>query len=158
MIGKSNTVPPLYSDTQRGLIRCFVEAEQKEDEMGTRTGYSYYHINVNKKARYGAIVAAIIHSEYSMNDEIAMGKDKAYGLKKKLDQEHSDYLSFADKAKIVAHAVLGDYTNDTLKDVKVAELDEIADALDVALVSPKYGEGKKSEKIAMILNRISMEE
>lgn len=158
MIGHSTTIPPLYSDMQHGLVRCFVEATQKEYESGTQTEYSYHHININKKAGYKAIVAAIVHSQYTIDDEIAMSKDKAYNLQKKLAKEHADYLAFAENAKIVAHAVCGDYAQEVLTKKSVNDLDEIAEALDVPLVYDNYSNALKAEKVKLILQRIAMTE
>jgi len=155
---RNTTIPPLYSDIQYGLVRCFIEAGQRGDETGTHTEYSYHHINVNKKAGYGAVVSAIIHSEYSIDAEISLGKDKTYKLNKKTDKEHSGYLSFCEKAKIVAHAILGDYSEDVLQTLIVADLDEIAEALDVELVYPNYSGALKSVKIQKIEDRIQESE
>lgn len=159
MTGKSNTIPPLYSEIQKGLISCFVEAEQREDETGeTRTEYSYHHVNINRRAGYGSIVSAIIHSKYTIDDEISLIKDKSHNLSKKTVKEHSDYLAFVDKAKIVAHAVLGNITQAVLAKRTVDDIDEIADALDVPLVYDNYSNALKAEKVKLILQRISMTE
>ena len=151
MKGNSNLIPSLYDKIQGGLVTFDIEEVQKDDE----TSYNYRHVNINKKAGYNAVVAVIIHSEYSIDAEMALGKDQSYKLGKKPDKEHTDYLAFCDKAKIVAHAVLGDYTDNVLKTKSVSELDEIADALDVELVDPDYNAVLKTEKINKIMSRMA---
>ena len=149
MKGNSKHIPPLYQSIQGGLVIFDIDKIEKDDDVS----YDYRHVNINKKAGYDAVVSAIIHSEYSIDAEISFGKDKSYKLNKKTDKENTDYLAFCEKAKIVAHAVVGDYTQEVLSLKKLDELDEIADALDVELLDPSYSSALKSGKIQKILGR-----
>jgi|GEM_PF-2335813 len=152
MKGNSKHILPLYDTIQGGLVIFDIEKVQKDDELS----YNYRHVNVNKKAGYDAVVSAIIHSEYSLDAEVALCKDKSHKLNKKSDKEHSDYLALCEKAKIVAHAVCGDYTEDVLKTKSVPDLDEIAAALDVELVDPSYSTALKPAKRNKIMSRITV--
>ena len=108
----------VYYDEQEGTepsttIISFDPLETKDE---TYTVYRYLAVDV-EDLDYNQIVVALIRAEYSVDDELAL-------LRQKDDKasEYNAYNAYVEKCKAIAHRTIEGDTLETAKGLKIADL------------------------------------
>jgi len=95
------------------------------EQLGTE--YRYRCLRVRKGMSFDDIFSKIIHSHDGYDPE---------------------------KAEVLAHCACGDYTVNSLKKMKVEDIEVIGNCLSLPLIHPDFAGMKKGRKIQKILGRI----
>ena len=87
-----------------GVLQIYWDEKQhtREDMGETETYYSYAYANAKPSDGYAELVRAIIHSQYSHDDEIALINNQADEPEK-----YADYQAFRQLAKDLANGYEG---------------------------------------------------
>ena len=119
---------PSHEALPNGKIRIYYDeiestetASHRDEDSGEETEDTYpvylYRVVDADALVASSIIVALIRAEYSADDELAIQRQRD-----DKPQEYNEYNAYAEWCKAYAACVVGGYTLDTAKGLKVAEL------------------------------------
>lgn len=144
---ESKYCPKVITILGKKRIAFDLEEVVVETELGeTETFYRYHEAIVPRSAVRDEIITAIIRTQYSLDQELAMVNNVGIeNLEAEHLQEYATFQEFRCEAKQLADIAV--MSRADLADKTVAELDDIAQGIDIAVRTDGYYGLLKQDKI-----------
>jgi hypothetical protein len=151
---ESKYCPKVITILGKKRIAFDLEEVVVETELGeTETFYRYYEAVVPRAASRDEIITAIIRTQYSLNEELSMVNNVGVeNPEAEHLQEYATFQEFRCEAKQLADIAV--MSRADLADKTVAELDDIAQGIDIAVRTDGYYGLLKQDKIELLNNQI----
>jgi hypothetical protein len=147
---ESKNCPKVITLLRHKRIAFNLEEVSRQTEEGvSEIFYRYDEVIVSRSATRDEMISAIIRTRYSLDEELALVNNINKQLPTTEDEaEYAEFQQFREFAKQLADVVI--LKPEDLPGKTVAQLDDIAQIIDIAARTDGYYELLKNDKVEML--------